>query len=40
MAALLIVLIVFLGVGAAIWTAPAVDDDLDDATRAQNRPAQ
>ena len=38
MAALLIVLIVFIGVGYAIWTAPAVDDALDDATRAQNGP--
>ncbi len=40
MAALLIVLIVFIGVGYAIWTAPAVDDDLDNATRAQNRTDQ
>lgn len=40
MAAVLIVLIVFIGVGAAIWTAPRVDDDLDDATQAQNRPDQ
>ena len=40
MAAVLIVLIVFTAVTAAILAAPRIDDHLDDATHAQNRPDQ
>lgn len=40
MAAVLIVLIVFIGVGAAIWTAPHVDAHLVAVTHAQYRPDQ